>query len=122
MAQKGVLRTVEGGRLAFFCPGCKSYHQVTIDGGADGPVWQFNGDFDRPTFSPSILVTSGHYIVGHKGPECWCTYNAAHPDRPAPFVCERCHSFVRDGQIQFLDDCTHELAGKTVPLTGDHSG
>lgn len=24
--------------------------------------------------------------------------------------------FIRDGQIQFLGDCTHALAGKTVPL------
>jgi hypothetical protein len=28
----------------------------------------------------------------------------------------RCHSLVTDGNIQFLDDCTHELKGKTVPL------
>lgn len=27
-----------------------------------------------------------------------------------------CHSFIRDGQIQFLSDCTHALAGQTVPL------
>jgi hypothetical protein len=25
-----------------------------------------------------------------------------------------CHSFVRDGQIQFLGDCTHALKGQTV--------
>jgi hypothetical protein len=28
----------------------------------------------------------------------------------------RCHSFVRAGMIEFLSDCTHELAGKTVPI------
>ncbi|MGC4033677.1 MAG: hypothetical protein QM754_18485 [Tepidisphaeraceae bacterium] len=38
------------------------------------------------------------------------------PDTKWPFTCYRCHSFVRDGQIEFLGDCTHELAGKTVPL------
>ena len=27
-----------------------------------------------------------------------------------------CHSFITDGSIEFLPDCTHELAGKTVPL------
>lgn len=27
-----------------------------------------------------------------------------------------CHSFVRDGRIEFLGDCTHELAGKSVAL------
>lgn len=32
---------------------------------------------------------------------------------PIPFVC---HSFVTDGRIQFLSDCTHSLAGQTVDL------
>ena len=32
---------------------------------------------------------------------------------PTPKVC---HSFVRDGRIEFLSDCTHELAGQTVEL------
>lgn len=27
-----------------------------------------------------------------------------------------CHSFVRDGRIQFLSDCTHKLANQTVDL------
>ena len=27
-----------------------------------------------------------------------------------------CHSFVTDGRIQFLGDCTHKLAGQTVDL------
>ncbi|MHC8396108.1 hypothetical protein ACYZT8_21075 [Pseudomonas sp. LB3P93] len=27
-----------------------------------------------------------------------------------------CHSFVIDGCIQFLGDCTHELASQTVDL------
>ena len=29
---------------------------------------------------------------------------------------KRCHSFIKDGQIQFLGDCTHSLAGQTVAL------
>ena len=29
---------------------------------------------------------------------------------------EVCHSFITDGRIQFLNDCTHALAGHTVPL------
>ena len=27
-----------------------------------------------------------------------------------------CHSFVTDGLIQFLGDCTHALAGQTVDM------
>ncbi len=28
----------------------------------------------------------------------------------------RCHSFVKDGKIQYLKDCWHKLAGQTVDL------
>jgi hypothetical protein len=60
---------------------------------------------------------NGHYIAWHApGDPCWCTYDTEHPDAPSPFTCQRCHSFLVDGQIQFLGDCTHALAGQTVPL------
>lgn len=72
---------------------------------------------DRPTFTPSILIRSGHYAADFKqGGDCWCTYNKKHPDKPASFTCGVCHSFVTDGKIQYLGDCTHALAGQTVEL------
>jgi hypothetical protein len=104
-----LLRPIEGGKLAFFCPGCKCGHWI------DPQRWTVTGPPEAPTINPSVLVTSGHYIAGHQG-SCWCTYNAEHPDDPVPFACSRCHLFVRDGKIEFLGDCTHELAGKTVPM------
>jgi hypothetical protein len=107
---KGVLRIIEGGQIGFWCPGCKTMH--VVDSG-----WTFDGNYDRPTFSPSVLVRGGHYAQGWKGPECWCTwYPKNHPDAARKFECSICHSFVRDGQIQFLADSTHALAGKTVAL------
>lgn len=111
------MRTIEGGLVAFWCPGCDEAHQVRPRP-APSPSWAFNGNGDRPTLSPSVLVTCGHYASHHKpGDECWCTYNAAHPDEPGKrFECSRCHSFVTDGNIQFLDDCSHALKGQTVPL------
>jgi hypothetical protein len=93
-----------------FCPACRNGH-----GFREG-VWDFNGDYDRPTFSPSMLVMSGHYAPGHTGDECWCSYNREHQDDHSGFECSVCHSFVKDGNIQFLSDCTHSLAGQTVPL------
>lgn len=27
-----------------------------------------------------------------------------------------CHYFLRNGQIQYLGDCTHAMRGQTVPL------
>lgn len=93
----------------FYCEGCKENHFFNSS-------WTFNGDFVKPTVTPSILVSSGHYAPEYKGDTCWCTYNAEHPDELAPFRCYRCHSYVTNGKIQYLSDCTHELAGKTVDL------
>lgn len=55
------------------------------------PRWTWNGSVDKPTFSPSLLCNQHHAE-------------------------SRCHSFVRDGRIEFLTDCHHELAGKTVEI------
>jgi hypothetical protein len=96
-------------KYKFYCEGCKQNHMVN-----EG--WTFNGDYERPTFSPSILVRNGHYLPKHNSDPCWCTYNAEHPDDPASFKCGVCHSFVTDGKIQYLSDCTHELAGQTIVL------
>jgi hypothetical protein len=108
------LRTIEGGRLGFWCPGCEEPHMITVDGTG---AWTWNGNIESPTFSPSILVQCGHYAPGRANPEsCWCTYNAEHPDDPSGFICYACHSFVTDGKIQFLADSTHKLSGQTVDL------
>lgn len=80
----------------FQCPGCPEHHYVPTVG---DKAWGFNGDLKRPTFTPSILVyPSGYLEDGQR--------------RETP----RCHSFVRDGRIQFLSDCGHMLAGQTVDL------
>lgn len=57
-----------------------------------GPAWTWNASLSAPTFDPSVLLQGGP------------------PGTP------RCHSFVRDGRIEFLSDCEHPLAGKTVDL------
>lgn len=97
------------GHLAFICPGCKERHVVNVNPGR----WTFNDNYDAPTLSPSILVRSGHYASPDK--PCWCTFEERYGE-PAPYKCYTCHSFVTDGKIQFLGDCTHELAGQTVEL------
>jgi Family of unknown function (DUF6527) len=109
------LRSVEGGIVAFWCPGGDGRHHVRVDP-AHGSAWGYNGNPDAPTFTPSVLVMSGHYMPGWTGPGCWCTHNAKERDTDHAFKCTRCHSFVTDGQISFLSDSTHALAGKTVPL------
>lgn len=113
----------EDGYLEFRCPGCNEIHDVYVGPDPQGrPRWQHTGTEERPTLSPSILIRTGHY-TGRTGPEgqCWCTYNAEHPGW-APFKCAVCHSFVRDGMIQFCGDSTHALSGQTVPLPEVYEG
>lgn len=110
------------GRISFQCPRCGEMHYIPYSAegyaeGVTGPIWQFNGDFDRPTVRPSLMVRSGHYCDTFKeGDSCWCTYNAENPNQIAPFKCVMCHSIISDGKIQFLTDCSHHLAGKVVEL------
>lgn len=108
-----ILRSLQGGLIAFWCPGCDEAHTVKVVDGA----WDWNNDPEKPTFNPSILLTGGHYNPNWKqGDGCWCTYNQEHPGEESSFHCKRCHSYVRDGNIIFLTDCTHALVGQTVPL------
>lgn len=111
MSARGVLRTGEGGLLLFYCAGCKEMHQVGV-GDGPGPRWDFNGDFDRPTFTPSVRV-SGHKVIRDKAGKWTGEWERDAAGNPVPSVC---HSFVRDGQIEFLGDSTHALAGQTVRL------
>lgn len=85
------------GAYKFKCPGCTFTHIVFTQRLPGRHCWSFNGNVDRPTFSPSLLVT----MPGGIGED------------QKPFVC---HSFVKDGHIEFLGDCTHDKAGQTVPL------
>lgn len=113
--------------VLFECPGCSQGHMTPVDWCPTGTQpsphaagrarWGFNGKLELPTLSPSILMRTGHHAPGHTG-ACWCTWNEQHPEPEdsAPFTCLICHSFVRDGRIQFLGDCTHALAGQTVDL------
>jgi hypothetical protein len=98
---------VESAQLGLFCPGCGIAHFVNVKPWRDGcPVWTWNGDRSKPTFAPSLLVGWN----GVKGDDD----NPRHPYATS----ERrvCHSFVREGQWQFLGDCTHALRGQTVAI------
>ncbi len=85
------------------CPGCGDHHVLPVTGPR---AWGFNGSFDRPTFTPSILVRWKDWDLDAETDE-------ARAASVRPMVC---HSFVTDGRIQFLSDCTHPLAGTTVDL------
>lgn len=104
--------------MLFECPGCKMLHIVHVVA-ASGPVWAWNGDKARPTFTPSILVTCDH--MSEAGRQRARDFYAQHGRYPThdenPYdTHDVCHSFVTDGRIQFLGDCTHALKGQTIDL------
>lgn len=109
-------RINSGGQTEIFCPGCDTIHTLNTDP-SRSPCWGFNGDFEKPTFTPSIRERSGHHCWqdGTDPKEClYCNDPEFEDDEHK--LCYICHSFVREGMIEFLTDCTHRLAGQTVPL------
>lgn len=67
---------------------------VILSGKREGTgCWTWNGSTDAPTLRPSVL-TEGRNEQG----------------------AFRCHSWINDGQVQFLDDCSHSMRNTTVPL------
>jgi hypothetical protein len=110
MAKVRILKSGSGiFEYIFFCPGCQCGHgfrtksfippMVLNDNEKEWikSVWDFDGNLEKPTLSPSYLIPGTPGADGLQGSG-------------------RCHSYVIDGQIQFLSDCDHELKGKTVDL------
>lgn len=86
----------------FYCPGCGERHELPVVGDSSKmPVWGWNQSLHSPTLTPSILA---RFPKWHRG---------ENSELPQDMIC---HSFVTDGRIQFLGDCTHELANQTVDL------
>lgn len=106
------LRSAEGGALLWFCPGCRLAHQIHVGGGS-GPRWTWNGDAERPTFSPSVKVSGTVQLTDEEVAHL----RSGGYVEPKPLIC---HAFIVDGRIQFLGDCTHALAGQTVPIPPFH--
>ena len=96
--------------FVFFCPGCKDWHGFfTNQVNGVGPIWEFNGNMEKPTFKPSLLIRGTVPVTDAEAEQIMRGVKF----EPVPFVC---HTFITDGQIQFLGDCTHEFAGKTVAM------
>jgi hypothetical protein len=70
-----------------WCPGCEQMHIINTEKpNRLGTIWKFNGNVDSPTFTPSI---------NHPG---------------------YCHYFIRNGNIEYCSDSTHQFSGQTIPL------
>lgn len=96
------LRRVQGG-FAHWCPACEEMHRLP-----DG--WIFNGNLERPTFTPSFKHTGVQSEV--KDGKWTGEYIRDSAGKPLPWCC---HYILTDGMLDFCSDCTHNLRGR-VPL------
>jgi hypothetical protein len=70
----------EGRTIRYMCPQCGCEHVVNV-GGSATPKWNFNGDFEMPTLTPSVN------FVG------------------------RCHHTITDGRMYFDADAANHMHG-----------
>jgi hypothetical protein len=78
--------------IVFYCPACGRCHPYSLGEPKQGrPVWNFNGNWESPTFTPSLRVLH-------------------------PYGATECHVNITDGYIYYHSDCPHSYANKVVPL------
>lgn len=95
------------GMIGFHCPACDQMHFYrTKEFEFPGPKWDFNGNVENPTFSPSLLVLTN------------APRNEEEKINRVEYT--QCHLFITNGQILYCTDCPHELAGQSIPLP-DHN-
>lgn len=77
---------------AFWCGGCGMHHVIRTDENIKSHH-KFNNNIEHPTIEPSIKVEIPHPEGNHI-----------------------CHSYITNGIIKYLNDCTHHLKGKELDL------
>ncbi len=92
-------------RMSFYCRGCEMKHQV------NDIHWRWSRDRVKPTVTPSILVTGTVPLTDEEID----LVMAGTPVKVQPL---RCHSYITDGKIIYLSDCSHHLADQVVDLEG----
>jgi hypothetical protein len=90
-------------RIMHWCPGCDEAHGIRVEG-EGRPKWTFNGNYDKPTFWPSIRCFTTQ------------TKDDAGNTLPCPIEHTTCHYFIKEGKIEFCGDSPHALKGQTVEL------
>ena len=89
----------------FWCPGCGCGHVYWCGSGFTHPQqWTFNGDYEKPSFSPSLRMFVR--VTREDGERLVDTGEQK----------THCHLFVTDGEIRYCGDNPHKLNGQTVAM------
>lgn len=99
---KFLRKTTQG--HAHWCPACKEMHPLPDS-------WQFDGNVDSPTFTPSFKHEGMKTVRDEKGR--WTGEWVMIDGKPVPEVC---HYILTRGILNFCGDCTHSMAGQSVPM------
>lgn len=102
-----VLRKINENQYIFWCEGCQSHHYLQVSG---VPKWDWDGDLVRPTANPSFLCRSTEPVTDAEVEAILSGVNVEPKTRV-------CHFFIKKGNMEYLNDCTHKLMGQTVPMT-----
>lgn len=94
----------QNGTIKIKCPAGHTHHINTQAPNSSGAIWGFNGDFEKPTFTPSINEHVGKYVAGFENID---------DEYGISYIC---HFIVTDGKIYFCGDCTHEFVNQTMDL------
>lgn len=93
-----------------YCQACRQIHVFNVEqptrawpefGIKGGVRWTFNGNLERPTFGPSMLITAGGF-----------TSEAGKKVKKRTV----CHYHLQDGILKYCADSPHAFANKQVPL------
>ena len=88
LRRTGSTTSGDPGGYAHYCPGCDGMHVFAVDEPfPNGARWTFNGNLEKPTFSPSMNIGND-----------WCHYN------------------LTDGELRYTTCRGHNLGGQTLPL------
>lgn len=99
-------------KLRFICPGCNEEHQITRS-------WDFDGNFEQPTISPSIKVTFEYSseLNNKKAKEFFLKKGRFPTRKELPYdIKQICHSYIKNGKIEYLGNCHHKLKNQTIDL------
>lgn len=106
-----ILHPIKNGYI-MFCPGCQRGHGIFTSApkpDGTGPVWEFDGNLSKPTFTPSVRIETVIPATSKDEEKA----GRGQPYDSVPLVC---HFNITDGNVVYHDDTTHRLRGKTIPM------